>query len=127
MHLDWTRCIKTYAEAFTWYVIIIDVVVRSSIKTILPKDEGDEQLFAALENWKYNSKNFFYIGHILPNSFRNCTPCGKTSVIEYLHSDGGCQEQLFTAPRILPYQDTSSTRHAYFPIWYRSFSSHVAL
>ena len=51
----------------------------------------------------------------------------KTSVIKYLHSDGGCQEQLCTAPRILPYQGTSSARHAYFPIWYRSFSSRVAI
>ena len=41
---------------------------------------------------------------------------GKTSVIKYLFSDGGCQEQLFTAPRKFEmYQDTSSTRHCLFP------------
>ena len=121
------------AKAFNLCVIIIDVFAKTSLKKrILFKDEGDEQLFVALKSLKYHLWNFFHIEHILPNScFASCVAIidvvGKTSVIEYLHFDGGCQEQLFTAPRILPYLDTSSTRHAYFPIWYRSFSSRVAI
>ena len=43
-----------YAEAFSWYVIITDVVVRTSLKKILPKDQGDEERFAALKSLKYN-------------------------------------------------------------------------
>ena len=73
--------------------------------------------------------NIFYQTHagaldrVLPSLTLLQNWCYRISI----RSDGGCQEQLFYAPRILPYQDTSSTRHAYFAIWYRSFSSRVVI